>query len=495
MLDPDRQVQDTIRFLFRTFQRTGSASATVRAFRADQVPFPRRVRSGPRLGELVWGDIRHDDVLRLLHNPCYAGAYVFGRTRTFRTVDGKVHVVTRPRDEWQVVIQDAHIGYLSWDDYEANLRQLTANSQAYAPARLAPPREGPALLQGLALCGICGERMTVRYHQRAGQRIVPDYICQRTGIAEGGPPCQRIPGRELDAAVGKVLLSVVTPEAVELTLAIQAELAAQTVEAERLRQLDVERAQYEADLAQRRYRRVDPENRLVAGVLEAEWNAKLVALAAAQQIAEDQRQAAQVRLSAQERQTMLDLTRDFPRFWQDRRTTARDRKRIARLLISDVTLCKGEVIEAHIRFKGGATRTLPVALPPPFAQSRLTPASTLALINQFLDDYTDAEIAAELNTRGECTYAGLPFTAAHVSQLRRKHGLKTRYDRLREAGLLTVEEAAAQWNVTVPTIWRWYQRGWIQGERYNDRGSCLFRPLRAVPPESRRRDAKRSTSS
>jgi hypothetical protein len=239
---------------------------------------------------------------------------------------------------------------------------------------------------------------------------------------------------------------------VELTLAIQAEVVAQTMEAERLRQLDVERAQYEADLAQRCYRRVDPENRLVAGVLEAEWNAKLVALAAAQEAAEHQRQAQQVRVSAQERQAMLELTCDFPRFWQDAHTTARDRKRIIRLLISDVTIQKGEAIEAHIRFKGGASRTIQVPLPPPFAQSRLTAAATLALIDQFLDAYTDGEVAAELNACGERTFAGLQFTATHVAQLRRKHGLKDRYSRLRTAGLLTVEETAAYWNVTVPTI-------------------------------------------
>ena len=487
VLDPDLQVQDTIHFLLRTFQRTSSASATVRVFRQDQVPFPRRIRSGPRLGELVWGELRHDDVLRLLHNPCYAGAYVFGRTRTFKTVDGKTHITARPREEWQVVIQDAHVGYLTWQTYEANLRQLTFNSQAYAPARLASPREGPALLQGLVICGVCGERMTVRYHQRGGQRIIPDYICQRVGISEGRPPCQRIPGRELDAAVSAVLLTAVTPEAVALTLAIQAELVAQTAGAERLRRLEVERAQYEADLAHRRYRRVDPDNRLVAGVLEAEWNEKLAALTAAQQAAEHHRHVEQSHVSVQERQTMVELTRDFPRFWQDERTTAQDRKRIFRLLISDVTLRKGDTIEAHIRFKGGALQTLQVPLPPPFAQSRLTSDTTLTLLDQLLNDYTDAEVATELNARGERTFAGLQFAATHVAQLRHHHGLVDRYTRLRDRGLLTAEEIAGQWSVGVQTIWQWYRRGWIEGVRYNDRGSCLFRPLVAIPPQSRRR--------
>jgi DNA invertase Pin-like site-specific DNA recombinase len=256
ILDPDRQVQESIRLFFQTFRRTGSASATVRAFRQQGVRFPHHVRSGPHLGELVWGELRHDDVLRLLHSACYAGAFVFGQTRTFKTADGKVHVETLPREEWQVVIRDAHVGYLTWQEYEANLAQLAANSQAYAKARLNPPREGPALLQGLALCGRCGERMTVRYHQRGGQRIVPDYLCQREGIARGEAPCQRIPGRVVDAAVAALLIEVVTSLALEMTLAIQDELVARATEAERLRQMQVERAQYEAELAQRRFLRV-----------------------------------------------------------------------------------------------------------------------------------------------------------------------------------------------------------------------------------------------
>jgi DNA invertase Pin-like site-specific DNA recombinase len=486
ILDPDRQVQDTLRFLFRTFQRTGSASATVRAFRRDHVPFPRRVRSGPHQGELVWGDLQHHDVLRILHNPCYAGAFVFGRTRTSKTLDGKIHIASLPREQWQVVVHNAHAGYISWEAYETHLTQLAANSQAYTPKRLHPPREGPALLQGLVLCGRCGERMTVRYHQRGGRRIVPDYLCQRAGIARGEPPCQRVPGRDLDRAIANVLVEVVTPETVALTLAVQDELVARAAEAARLRQLQVERAQYEAALAQRRYLRVDPENRLVADVLEAEWNAKLRALAEVREAAEQQHQRDQTRLSAAERETMLDLPRDFTSFWRDPRTTARERKRVVRLLIEDVTVQKVDHILAQIRFKGGATRALTVPLPPPFTQSRLTPPDTLAAIDQLLDTSTDGEVAAQLNARGYRTFAGLPFQATHVSQLRRAHGLKDRLTRLRDAGMRTATEVAVHLGVSEPTIWRWYRRGWITGARYNDRGTCVFVPPETVPLRSRR---------
>lgn len=430
---------------------------------------------------MVWGELRHDDVLRLLHHPGYAGAYVFGRTRTWKTADGKAHITALPRDEWQVTIRDAHAGYLSWAEYEANLAQLAANSRAYIPPRLRPPREGPALLQGLALCGRCGARMSVRYHQRAGQRIVPDYVCQREGVARGTPPCQRFLGRDVDAAVGALLLAEVTPETVAVTLAVHDEVRARAADAARLRHQAVERAQYEADLAQRRYLRADPDNRLVAGVLEGEWNERLRALEAAREAAERQRQADEAQLGAVERAAFLALPGDFAQLWRDARTTDQDRKRLVRLIIEDVTLLKTDRIVAQVRFTGGSTRTLTVPLPPPFAEARLTPVTTLAAIDRLLDQTTDAGAAAALNAQGDRTFAGLPFQAAHVGQLRRTHGLQDRYTRLREAGLLTAAELATRLGVRPQTIWRWYRAGRIRGEPYNDRGTCLFWPSTDEP--------------
>jgi hypothetical protein len=315
---------------------------------------------------------------------------------------------------------------------------------------------------------------------------VPDYLCQRAGIARGEPPCQRVPGRDLDRAIADLLVEVVTPEAVALTPAVRDELAARAAEAARLRQLQVERAQYEAELAQRRYLRVDPENRLVADGLEAEWNATLRALAEARDAAEQPHQENEARLRTAERETMLALPQEFTRFWHDPRTPERERKRVVRLLIEDVTVQKGDHILAQIRFKGGATRARTVPLPPPFTQSRLTPPDTLAAIDQLLDTSTGAEVAAQLNAHGYRTCTGLPFQALHVSQLRRAHGLKGRLTRLREAGMRTAAEVAARLGVSEPTIWRWYHRGWITGARDDDRGTCVFVPPETVPPRSRR---------
>jgi hypothetical protein len=368
------------------------------------------------------------------------------------------------------------LAILGFEDYERNEARLAMNSQAYAPERFSPPREGPALLQGLILCGRCGERMTVRYHQRAGSRIVPDYLCAHKSIEQGEPPCQRIPGSDLDRAIGTLLMERVTPEALALTLAVQDEVVQRADEARRLRHLQVERAQYEADLAQRRYLKVDPDNRLVATVLEAEWNTKLRELEEARAIEGQYNQSDQHQVSPQERTEVDGVPERFRQFWTDPKTTVRERKRAVRFLIEDVTVHKTDQIVAHIRFKGGATQTITVPLPPPFAQSRLTAPETLVAIDRLLDEYTDAEVAEQLNQQGYRTFDGLFFQSIHVSQLRRHHGMPDRYARLRAQGMLTAGELAKNSGVSAQVIWRRYHQGRIVGVRYNDRGSCLFSP-------------------
>jgi hypothetical protein len=243
-----------------------------------------------------------------------------------------------------------------------------------------------------------------------------------------------------------------------------------------LRHLQVERAHYEADLAQRRYLKVDPDNRLVATVLEAEWNTKLRELEEARAIEEQYNRADQHQVNAQEHAEIKEVPERFRQFWNDPKTTVRQRKQTLRLLIEDVTVHKADQIVAHIRFKGGATQTITIALPPPFAQSRLTAPSTLEAIDRLLDESTDAQVAEQLNQQGYRTFDGLLFESMHVCQLRRHHGLPDRYTRLRAQGLLTAEELAQRQGVTAQTIWRWYRQGRIVGICYNDRRSSLFPP-------------------
>jgi hypothetical protein len=249
----------------------------------------------------------------------------------------------------------------TWEEHEDILRRLPENSQAHGDSeerQQGPAREGPALLQGLVLCGRCGSRMTIRYHSDR-QRIAPAYICSGES-RHGGPLCQNVPGTRVDQVIGTLLVEVMSPAALELALSVQQEIQDLLGEADRLREIQVDRAQYEAHLAQRRYMRVDPDNRLVADALEADWNQKLRALAEAQQEYDRQRKAEGLRIDSEKRSQILSLASDFPRLWNDPNTPDRERKRIGPIL-EDVTLLRGEQITVQVRFKGRATRTLQVS--------------------------------------------------------------------------------------------------------------------------------------
>jgi DNA invertase Pin-like site-specific DNA recombinase len=274
IFDPDQQVQQSLRVFFATFQRTGSARATVQAFGRDGLKFPRRGHAGS--GEIAWQELTHSITLDTLHNPRYAGAFCFGRTRSWRDAEGKYHCRQLPREQWRFLKQNAHAGYLTWEQFLGNQARLLQNHQVHGGGerKAGPPREGPALLQGLALCGKCGRSMTVRYHHRFG-RLTPDYMCQRNRVEQSQPVCQRIPGTGIDEAIGQLLVRSVTPLALEVALNVQDEIQQRLAEADRLRHQQVQRAQYEADRARVRYMRVDPNNRLVADTLETQWNEKL----------------------------------------------------------------------------------------------------------------------------------------------------------------------------------------------------------------------------
>jgi DNA invertase Pin-like site-specific DNA recombinase len=474
-LDPDRQVQETIRAFFQTFRRTGSATATVKAFRDQQIPFPRRARYGPHQGETLWGRLEHSRVLWVLHNPRFAGAFFFGRSRQRHTADARLVSERLPREEWTALIPNAHVGYITWEDFEENQRRLRENAQANgADRRRSPPRDGPALLQGLAVCGICGDRMTVRYHRRHGTAW-PTYVCQRRGIAQAEPICQSIPGRGLDHAIGRVLLEAVTPLTLEITLTVQQELQTRLDETDRLHRRAVERARYEADLARRRYLQVDPANRLVADELEAHWNRALQQVTEAQAIYERQRHADRVTVDAEARARILALATDFPRLWHDPHTPDRERKRMVRLLMDDVTLIKAaDGLTAHVRFRGGKTTTLTLASALNAWQLRETSAEIVALIDHLLDHHADRDIATILNTRGYVSGTGQPFQRGIVKHLRHSHGLRSRYERLRERGMLTRDEIARRLNVSAATVKAWGQHGLLPRSVGNDKGEWLY---------------------
>src|SRR5438270_8396454 len=378
ILDPDTAIQGALRHLFTTFEATGSATAVVKAFRAAGLSFPWRHLKGPRKGEVDWQPLRHHAVLRVLHNPRYAGVFTYGRRREQMLPGGKRTSITLPRDQWTSFIPGAHPGYITLGQYEANIARLAANAAAHGRDRAAgPPREGTALLQGIIICGRCGHRMTVRYHTR-GSGQVPTYACQRDGIENARPSCAVIPGHTLDERVGQLLIATLTPLAAEAALQVSAELRQRADEADALRAAHVERARYHADLARRRYLAVDPANRLVAGTLEADWNTALRALNDAQAAYDKAREQHTGQLTHAQKDRIAQLVTDLPGIWNDPATPARERKRIARLLLTDVTATRtSDTITAHVRLAGGQPSTLTLPVPEPAWKIRQTKASTV----------------------------------------------------------------------------------------------------------------------
>jgi hypothetical protein len=455
----------------------------VKAFRASGPSFPWRHLKGPRKGEVDWQPLRHHAVLRVLHNPRYAGVFTYGRTTQRVLPGGKNSSRQLPRDQWTSFIPGAHPGYITLDQYEANIAKLAANAAAHGRDRTAgPPREGPALLQGIIICGRCGLRMTVRYHTRGDQEL-PTYTCHRDGIENGRSACTLIPGHTLDQRIGALLIDTLTPLAVEAALQVSAELQQRAAEADALRAAHVERARYHADLARRRYLAVDPANRLVADTLEADWNTSLRALAQAQDAYDHARKNNTGQLTDAQKTRIRQLATDLPAIWNDPATSARERKRIARLLLTDVTVTRTrDTITAHVRLPAGQACTLTLPVPPTAAQLRKTPAEAVTAIDELLDRHTHAQIAAILNDRGLTSGEGHTFHRLIVRNIRDEYGLRSREQRLRDAGMLTLAEMAGRLGVPPKTVKIWYHAGLITGHPFNDKGQCLYPPPGPNPP-------------
>jgi hypothetical protein len=491
-LDPDAEVRGALARLFKCFEQTGSAHAVVKQFAADRLQFPgRHAPGGPHAGETYWKPLRHDLVLFTLHNPRYAGAYFYGRRKQLTDIDAHTRTVHKPRDQWTVLIQDAHPGYISFQQYERNRATRRANAAAHSgeERRVGPAREGPALLQGLVVCGKCGKRMTVSYHTRCNGEPLPDYHCSREGIATGTPPCQTICGAGVDAAVASLVLEQLTPLAIETALAVSTELQQRAADADRIRQMGMQRAEHTADAARRRYLAVDPTNRLVADQLEADWNTKLRELADAKDEYERATQAGNRPLTDEQQARIRALATDLPALWRNPATPIRERKRLIRLLVTDVTLVRGnEQITAHVRLTGGQRHTLTIPRPLRAWEAHTTPPATIALI----DDHTYDETVKILNDKGLTGGCGKPFTVVSLTQLCRNRGIPSHHQRLRAAGMLTLEEIAAQFGVSTQTIKTWQRRGHITGQRIDGRRTHLYHPGQNRPPDGRRRHHERA---
>jgi DNA invertase Pin-like site-specific DNA recombinase len=461
VLDPDQEVQGAVRAVFDLFAREGTAFGVVQRFNELGLRFPRRSYGGAWDGKLLWGRLTHSRVLGILANPSYAGTYVFGRYQSFKEVGPSGDIRTRsrlmPQEAWRIVIPNHHEGYISSDQFVINRERLTAN-RTNAEGLAGPVREGLCLLQGLLLCGVCGHRLGIRYTGNGG--IYPTYQCvwkHREALASRA--CLSIPSAPLDQAIAERMLGAITPVTIELALAALTDLEDRDREISTQWRMRIERARYEADLAERRYEAVDPANRLIAATLETRWNAAMQRLhdLEAELAAFEQRTLRAV--TAEQKRQILQLAKDFPRLWAASTTSPRDRKRILRLLVRDITVVKGpapKIIRLHVRWQGGETETLELRLPPNRADAVRYPEAFVEHIRQLAVDHHDDEIVALLRDEGHQSSTGKPLTLGTVKWLRYKHRISPPRP---PEGALNVQQMRERYGVSLYVVHYWIERG------------------------------------
>jgi DNA invertase Pin-like site-specific DNA recombinase len=460
VLDPDQEVQGAVRAVFELFEQENSAYRVVQRFHQLGLCFPRRAYGGAWDGKLIWGRLTHSRVIGILANPCYAGTYAFGRYQSCKKIDatGEICSLSRrmPEDQWRVVIPDHHQGYITRDQFRANRKRL-ADNRTNVDTLAGPAREGLCLLQGLLLCGICGRRLTARYTGNGG--LYPIYECNwRTRDGLPLRHCMALPAGPLDDAIAERVLTAVTPLTIKLALAALANLEQRDKLVSAQWRWRIERARYEAELAERRYEEVDPSNRLIASTLEKRWNDAMQRMADLEaELAAFERQAMRS-VTEEQKQQILQLGRDFPRLWKAKTTSMCDRKRMLRLLIRDVTVVKGpepKLLRLQICWQGGTAEVLEVRQRPNRQDAIRYSDTFVAKIRDMAKIYNNREIVELLNGEGLTSSTGKPFTLEMISWIRYKHRIP---GPLPPAGTFTVAQVRQRYGVSLWVVHYWIQR-------------------------------------
>jgi DNA invertase Pin-like site-specific DNA recombinase len=473
VFDADEEVRGAVGLLFDAFRETGSAYAAVHRFAEAGMKFPKRAYGGVWDGKLIWGRLSHTRMLNVLRNPAYAGTYVHGRYRYVREIsaDGEIRckVISVPMSSWQVIIHDHHPGYISWQTFLDNKAMLERNQTNGEDTLLSgPAREGLALLQGLLLCGSCGRRLSVRYKGNGG--IYPTYECSRLK-REGLAPrsCMHVRCDLLDKPIGERVLEILRPAQIEIALKALEELERQDKAVDRQWQMRLERAEYEAQLRQRRYEEVDPSNRLVAATLEQRWNQALEDLQKLRQEYTERQSSEALAVTPEQRAHARQLARDIPRLWKAPTTKAKDRKRILRLLIKDITVEKlpePKQMVAHVRWQGGACEDIPFRLLPRACDQTRYPAKIVEEVRDFAKTSPDDQIVATLNQQGRLSATKKPFTLSMIKWIRLRHKIPA--PQLKRLEELTVKETAAKFGVSPNVVYYWIDRRVIDARKLNN---------------------------
>jgi DNA invertase Pin-like site-specific DNA recombinase len=472
LFHPDEAVTGAIRTVFERFAEFGSARRVWLWFRSEGLSFPLQTTPAGLPGPIRWVTPTYTALHHILTNPVYAGAYTYGKTKYERYVDehGAVRKRIRhlPMEQWAVLIQDHHRGFIDWVTFQANQARLDSNTRPKPHQSGGAVREGAALLQGIATCGHCGRRLHTHYR---GRNSTPGYHCAGKDIVEGrGQYCLTIGGLAIEQAVTNAFLEAVTPAAVEAMRLTVEQLQTNHDAALSQWRLEVERAHYEAEKVERRYRTVEPENRLVARGLETEWESRLRDLATAE---------AELHRREQQRPGILDqeqlnriqlLGSDIRQVWHATTTTDRDRKELLRTLLEEVILnLKRAEGHAHLtlRWRGGAITILDVSVPRFKPMGPRTDEDTLSLLPRLAALYPDEVIAGILNRQGRKTATGERFTANQVGSLRRYRDIP-RFQPPAEppsGELVSIRKAAQILSMNTSSIHRWLADGFIAGEQ------------------------------
>ncbi len=454
VIDPDEEVQHSIRRAFELFDQLGSASQVVNFFRDNNLLIPRRGTTGGFNDPLAWVPLRPSRLLSILHNPTYAGAYAYGRTkqRFHAVLEGgatvkKSRTTHLPQHQWMFLKRDAHEGYITWDQYIANIEKLKDNRFLLKDEHRGAPRKGSALLQGIVFCGKCGRKVRTIYNYNRGTGT-PQYLCN-SGYQERKSKliCQQMSSTSLDYAVSNLLLQQLMPAQIELSFRALEIAEAEARQLRKQKRLKYERAKYEADLAYKRFINVDPEYRLVARNLEREWNEKLSALEQCEADVAFSSPKAKQTISKEEKEEIFSLASSIPEIWRADTTTNEDRKQLLRCLIKNVTMTK---MEQHVHLDICWVTDAHTYLDVSTLGLRQTHPDLVALIRRLASEHGDPEIAEHLRQKGIRTKFGRTFTAHRVRDIRKSYGIprapNTRHGRIRtqqnQEGRYTVQAAA-----------------------------------------------------